>query len=53
MWQYYLISRHFNQDRMREAANDRMAAEARLARSTRRGGDTGWLGRLRGRRRSD
>jgi len=53
MWQYYLISRHLNQDRLREAAQDRVAAEARRARSTRPGGGTGWLGRLRGRGRSD
>jgi len=51
MWQYYLISRHLNQDRLREAAHDRAIAEARRARSNRAGGSN-WFGRLLGRGRT-
>ncbi|MGZ6312585.1 MAG: hypothetical protein ACXWO7_03910 [Candidatus Limnocylindrales bacterium] len=50
MWQYYLISRHFAQDRLREAEHQRMAAEARRARPRRTSGTL--LGRTRGRGRA-
>ncbi len=49
MWMYYMVSRTLAQDRLREAANDRLAAEARRARRAR--GGQGMLARLRGRGR--